>query len=227
MEKRVQKIVFFFLFAIFFPVLAQEVSQERTVRFALWAQTEIFPGVEQPQENAISLPVQKIKEVAPFLLSGLVYGWNFEYVPYDKARGVAEFFDFAAVRELSDEEISSVQYEKPWIEDSRLFCWVTYRRSEAQVHLYKSWQSIMHPRIKGTGYADLSEGFAGIQKACAEALKSAVREYERKWIKSKPKEVSGTVFMCAEPKIGIDAGRYKVTLDFFMEKNKIIEYKTF
>jgi len=29
------------------------------------------------------------------------------------------------------------------------------------------------------------------------------------------------------PKIGIDAGRYKITLDFFMETDKIVEYKTF
>jgi hypothetical protein len=104
---------------------------------------------------------------------------------------------------------------------------VEYRRTDNQIHSYRGWQSVLHPKIRGEGYAKISEGFDGIQKACAEALKLAVRNYERKWIKTKPKEISGIVFMREPPKIGVDAGRYKVSLDFFMETDKIIEYKTF
>ena len=197
------------------------------VRFSLWASTESYPGVDEPNYEGLSLPVRKIKEVSPFILSGMVYGWHFEYVPYDKARGVAEYFEFTPIQELNEAEVSAINYAKPWIKDSILNCWVEFRRSDAQIHIYKGWESVLHPRIKGEGYAKLSEGFEGIQKACGEAVKMAVRNYERKWIKTKPKEISGTVFMSEPPKIGVDAGRYKVTLDFFMETDKIIEYKTF
>ena len=227
MEKRLQKIISVFLMLILLPIFAQDVSQERMVRFALWASLEAFPGVETVEKNAFALPVRKIKEVTPLILSGMVYGWNFVYVPYDKARGVPEYFEFTPVHELSESELKAVNYAKPWIKDSILNCWVEYRRSDAQVHVYKGWASVLHPRIKGEGYAQLSDGFEGIQAACSEALKLAVRNYERKWIKSKPKEISGTVFMSEPPKIGVDAGRYKVTLDFFMETAKIVEYKTF
>lgn len=226
MERRVQKIILVPLILVSL-LFAQDVSQERMVRFALWASTEIYPGVEQPKRDTLSLPVRKIREISPFILSGMVYGWKFEYIPYDKARGVKEFFEFSPVRELSEAEIASIQYAKPWIEDSALNCWVEFRRSDAQVHIYKGWVSVLHPKIKGTGYARLSEGFDGIQRACGEAVKLAVRDYERKWIKTKPKEISGTVLMRAPPKIGVDAGRYKVTLDFFMETDRIVEYKTF
>ncbi len=212
---------------IFLPVFSQDVSQERNVRFALWAQMDAYPGIEQAEEDSFALPVRKIKEISPLILSGMVYGWNFEYVPYDKARGVQEYFEFTPINELSEAEISSIKYAKPWVEDSNLYCWVEFRRSDAQIHLYKGWESILHPRIKGEGYAPLSEGFDGVKKACSEALKYAVRNYERKWIKSKPKEITGKVLMREPPKIGIDAGRYKITLDFFMETDKIVEYKTF
>lgn len=214
------------IFAIL-PLFAQDVSQERQVRFSLWATTEIYPGVEEPQSDTLSLPVKKIKEISPLILSGMVYGWKFEYVPYDKARGVQEYFEFSPVRELNEEELQSIKYAKPWIEDSILNCWVEFKRSDTQIHIYKGWESVLHPRIKGEGYAFLSDGFDGIRAACGESLKMAVRNYERKWIKTKPKEISGTVLIKEPPKIGVDAGRYKVTLDFFMQTDKIIEYKTF
>lgn len=227
MERRLQKLIFVLLISIILPIFAQDVSQERMVRFALWAAMEAYPGVDSTDSKGLAFPVKRIKEISPLILSGMVYGWKFEYVPYDKARGVAEFFEFTPVQKLTEAELEKVNYAKPWIEDSFLNCWVEYRRTDPQLHIYKGWQSILNPKIRGEGYAKLSEGFDGIQKACGEALKFAVRNYERKWIKSKPKEITGVVFMREPPKIGISAGRYKVTLDFFMETDRIIEYKTF
>lgn len=225
MERRLQKLIFFLI--AFLPLFAQDVSQERMVRFSVWASTEIYPGIEKPEKDLLSLPVRKIKEISPFILSGMVYGWRFEYVPYDKARGVPEYFEFTPVQTLNESEINSINYAKPWIEDSILNCWIEFRRSDAQIHIFRGWESVLHPKIMGEGYAELSEGFDGIQKACGEALKMAVRNYERKWVKTKPKEISGTVLIKEPPKIGVDAGRYKVTLDFFMETDRIVEYKAF
>ena len=227
MERRLQKIVFILLVTLFLPLFAQDVSQERMVRFALWAATEAYPGLESSGKTALELPAKKIRELSPFVISGMVYGWKFDYVPYDKARGVAEYFEFTPVHELTEDEIKLINYTKPWIYESRLNCWVEYRRTDQQVYAFKSWQSVQFPKIQGTGYAKLSEGFDGLQKAFSEALKLAVRNYERKWIKTKPKEISGTVLLREPPKIGVDAGRYKVSLDFFMETDKILEYKTF
>ena len=227
MERRLQKIILFLLMTIFLPLCAQDVSQERMVRFSLWASMEAFPGIEQAEKDAYALPVKKIKEITPFILSGMVYGWNFVYVPYDKARGVQEYFEFSPVRELTPSELETVKYAKPWIKESIMNCWIEYRRTDTQIHVYNGWKSVLHPRIKGEGFAKLQDGFEGIKAACGESLKMAVRNYERKWIKTKPKEISGTVFVSEPPKIGVDAGRYKVTLDFFMETDRILEYKTF
>ncbi|MCR4822524.1 MAG: hypothetical protein K5873_06595 [Treponema sp.] len=226
MERRLQKLI---LIPILLSSLlfAQDVSQERMVRFALWASTEIYPGVEKPESDILAMSARKIKDISLLILSGMIYGWEFEYVPYDKARGVEEYFQFTPLRELSKEEVSTINFTKPWIENNILNCWIEYRRTDDQLHIYKGWQSIVNAKIKGEGFGKLSDGFDGIQSACAEALKYAVRNYQRKWIKTKPKEIRGRVFMHEPPKIGVSAGRYKVTLDFFMETDKIIEYKTF
>lgn len=218
------------LFLVFFQpqkAVSQVPSQDRIIRFHLWASTESFPGIEAVPDNEIAFAVSKIKEISPFLTSGMVYGWNFDYTPSDKARNVKEYFEFTPIQELTQNEINSIHYAKPWIEDSKLNCWVEFIRSESQISYFKSWQLIQAVKINGKGRAKLSEGFEGIQKACGEAIKNAVRDYERKWIKNKPKEISGKVIMNQPPKIGIEAGHYVVTLDFFMESDRIIEYKTF
>ncbi len=199
------------------------------MRFSLWAAKDIFPGVEEvnPDESIYALPVRKIREVAPFIVSGMVYGWNFEYTPYDKMRRVDEFFEFTPVRELNEAEQKSIKYAFPWLEESRVYTWVEYPRTQEQISYYRSWLGVNYPRIKGRGYAPLENGFDGIKQACAEALKQAVREYERRQIKTKPKAVLGKALLCQPPLIGIESGRYVVTLDFFMESDRIIEYKTF
>lgn len=229
-------------FAIISSVQAAEVTQERLVRFSLWAATDVYPGYfdtdnasdkeksmnkDSNSDVTYAVPVKKIKEVAPFMVEGMVYGWQFDYTPSDKARGVKEYFEMTPINTLSEAEKASINFAKPWIENDRLSAWVEYRRTEAQQHLYNSWKSILHPRIKSIGYAKLVEGFDGIKKACEEAVKNGVREYERTQIKTKPKEIIGKVLISEPPMIGVDAGRYKILLDFFMESDRIIEYKTF
>lgn len=229
-------------FAFFSSIQAAEVTQERLVRISLWAATDVYPGyfdtddvsekekVTNKDENSevtYSVPVKKIKELAPFMVEGMVYGWKFDYTPSDKARGVKEYFEMEPVNTLSDAERDSIRFAHPWVENDKLSAWIEYKRTENQIHIYNSWRSILHPRIQGVGYARLAEGFDGIKKACEEALKNAVREYERTQIKTKPKEITGKVLLSEQPLIGVDAGRYKVLLDFFMESDKIVEYKTF
>jgi len=216
-------------------VFAQKVYQDQQIRFALWASGDVYPGFfdkSKKQEtasktNMYAAPVARIKEVTPFLLEGMIYGWQFDYTPYDKARRVEEYFDFSPIQKLTEADLAEITYTKPWAQDDRLWCWVEFRRTPQMMHIFNSWQVITNPRIRGIGYARLEDGFAGIQEACGEALKNAVREYERKIIKNKPKEIMGRVMITEPPLIGIDAGRYVVTLDFFLETDRIIKYETF
>ncbi len=226
MEKRIQKLVLT-LSVIFFAFhsYAQDVSQERLVRFNIWALSDFVPGTPESLDEFYA--IKHMSDIACFISEGMVYGWSFEYSPSDKARNVKEYFEYEPITKLSKADRQKIRYAKPWVQDARLCCWVEYDRSEGQIMAYRAWRGIEYPRIKGTGYAKLSDGFAGIQKACGEALKEAVRDYERSRIKNKPREITGKVLISQPPKIGIDAGQYKVTLDFFIETDRIKEYKMF
>lgn len=220
MERRIPLVIFFL--AILNSIsFSQNADQNQKIQILLWAERDAYPGLEW--EGSVA----RLKKIAPLFVGGLLYGWNFEYTPQDTARGVTEYFDCTPVQELSDGEIKSIQYKNAAEKDGRLYCRVEFLRSESQQNLYESWRTVSNARIRGKGYGALSDGFDGIQTAAAAAMKNAVREYWRTKIKNKPKEIDGRLILSAPPVVGVESGRYTVTLDFFMETTRILEYKTF
>lgn len=173
-----------------------------------------------------SYAISQIKEITPFLLNGMIYGWEFVYVPSDKARKVDEYFEIKVIQDI-EKSTNQIVYSSPWVEDNRFCCWVNYERTDHQIQLYNLWASINNPSIQGRGYGSIEKGFDGIKEASEDALKNAVREYYRGKIKNKPKEITGKVLIRKNPVIGINQGRYVINLDFFLECGKIKEYSQF
>ena len=247
MEKYVQRIKLFVAFTLIFAgsalgfggrgtIFAQTPSIIRHIRFPIWAEVDAYPGTEAAAQDvssdaeAFAYPIARIKETVPFLVEGLVYGWKFTYVPFDKTRGVEEFFEIEPVQKLSDGQKNdggTIEYSSIWIENNRFNCWVDFTRTDHQVQVYNLWASIQNPTIQGRGFGDLSKGFEGIKEAAQDAVKNAVRDYYRNLVKNKPKEITGAVLLRKTPLLGIDSGRYVINLDFFLECGTIEEYTQF
>ena len=208
---------------------AQTPSVVRNIRLPLWAELDAYPGLELSggeDEGQFDFPVSQMRKIAPFIINGMVYGWNFVYVPYDKARGVEEYLEITEIV-TADVIRGGITYASPWISDNNLNCWAEYTRTDSQVQSYNLWASIQNPVIAGIGYGSVEKGFEGIEEAARESLKAAIRNYYRKTIKNKPKEITGSVLIRKFPTLGIDSGRYVINLDFFLECGKIIEYSVY
>ena len=240
MEKRLpslKKAVFSLILLPFFTgfLWAQTPSIIEHIRFAVWSEVDAYPGTQAAAQDAdakeFDYSIARIKETVPFLMEGLVYGWNFVYTPSDKARGVEEYFEITPVRTAGVPEpvegSFDIKYSSVWIENNRFNCWVDYTRTPSEIQTYNLWASIQNPTIQGRGYGDLSLGFEGIKQASQDALKNAIRSYYRNTIKNKPKEITGRVLIRKTPLIGIDRGRYVIKLDFFLECGTILEYSQF
>ena len=244
MERYLQKLKIFLVFTLIFAgstafpsfnlLFAQTPSIIRHIRFPIWAEVDAYPGTQEAADDVdaeeYSYPIARIKETVPFLIEGLVYGWNFTYVPSDKTRGVEEYFEIEAVQKLADGQKNdggTIEYSSVWIENNRFNCWVDFTRTDHQVQTYNLWASIQNPTIQGRGYGDLSKGFEGIKEAAVDSVKNAVRNYYRNLIKNKPKQITGAVLLRKTPLLGIDSGRYVINLDFFLECGKIEEYTQF
>jgi hypothetical protein len=237
MERRLP-LIFSFIFLFISFLSGQSLSQDRKIQILLWAEKEAYPGINWAEgtvnwaettgdENEFSLPVSRLKKTAPFFVQGMLYGWKIDYTPSDKARGVQEYLEFEPVQDLTEEEVSRIEYKNAAFKDDRLYCRVEFERTDFQLNLFKSWQSVTNPKVRGFGYGRLEDGFEGLKAACGEAMKNAVREYWRRIIKNKPREISGRLVLCAAPVIGVDSGRYRVMLDFLMETDRILDYKMF
>ena len=186
--------------------------------------TNAFTGTAGARDISIfQYAIDRAKEIAPFLMSGMIYGWSFDYVPYDKTRHVDEYFEFAQIHE-HDPAVNKISYHNPQAIDDRLMCWAYCNRTPSQQLAFERWSSIVHPKITGHGSASVEDGFEGIKAACSEAVKNAVREYWRTMEKNKPKEIYGTVLLIQDPRIYIKQGKYIVELDFFLKTDRIILY---
>ncbi len=213
------------------PVYSQVPSVIENIRISLWAQTDAYPELELKDDSdayenygtGYDYAISEIKKIAPFLIQGMVYGWNFTYTPYDSGRNVQEYFELTEINSFEVEKYN-ITYQSPWISDNKFQCWCEYKRTPFQIQDYYSWTSINNPKIQGRGYGSLAKGFDGIKDACMDSVKNAVRSYYRDIVKNKPKEITGAVLIRNQPQIGVDAGRYMINLDFFLECGSIIEY---
>ena len=244
MERSLPKIaIICTLFFLCFSTFAQEYSIRDEIRIRVWSEIDAYPGgdfedqqttdvevekspTEYDSEDNLALyryAIERIKVLAPYMISGMLYGWTFEYTPSDKTRAVEEYFDFSLVKEF-DQNVNHISIHYPEVRDDQLVTWAWCDRTSYQKDLYDNWTSVTNPKIHGIGSAEVSLGFEGIKQACGEAIKKAVRAYYQQTLKDKPKEISGKVLLVKEPRIYIKDGHYTVDLDFFMETDRIILY---
>ncbi|MCQ2242310.1 hypothetical protein [Treponema sp.] len=244
MNRRLLYILISIFLLIFSPLalVAQVQEQSEQLRILVWADLDAFPGkFEETEEAEVKLEkdeskdqfhrmfdfaIERSKQVAPFLLNGMINGWKFEYTPYDKRRGVKEYWEFDEIKPF-DKTMNPIEFHDPEAVEGKLLSRVYCNRTKQQQLEYKRWCSIVHPHIKGIGRGSVEKGFDGIKEACSMALKDAVREYWRTLEKNKPKEISGTVLLIRDPRIYVRNGQYVVDLDFFLETDRIIKYTQF
>ena len=104
-----KKLPFFFyslilLFFIFINPLQAEYysgntkNSARIIRVPIWVFLEGQPGTMQEDEGSTFLPPKEaLQELSLFLLSGMSYGWYFNYTPQDNKRKVDEVFQIEPI----------------------------------------------------------------------------------------------------------------------------------
>lgn len=232
MEKQLPLVLLIVLLSFQSNLFCQNIStftQTHKIRIQMWSLLEPDPSRQiQYSENDkfYTYSVSEIKQLAPFVFQGMLFGWNFSYTPSDKLRNVKEYFDFSAQNTLPEQD-KNISYKEPWFENNRLNCWVEYLLTPTMFQRYSSQQSIVFPKISGSGKGKVSLGLDGIQTAFGQAIKNAVRTYAQSIEKNKPKEIIGKVSLTNNPRVYIDSGFYVVDLDFFLEVDRIIPYSQY
>ena len=186
----------------------------------VWVYTEETPG------NAELIPRQDLESIAAYVLSGMIYGWRFEYTPADSSRGVAAFFSLEPLGEI---DAASPGFSLNFIEEKgeRLYCRAEFAFDEAARGSALLWRSVVFKSAKGRGYGERKDEAAGIFAAYEEAARSAIHESARAQTKNRPKEVRGEIKFKEEPRVFVKSGRFVADADFLINFKEIVEYSVF
>ncbi len=206
---------------------AQSREPNPLIRIQLWVPTEEEPSRQDTARDGEELympALRNLRNIAPFMLEGMLYGWNVTYTPSDAARRIDEYYECTSVTEVSPDD-PAIKWTESEITDTTTSCWVEYTRSDTQMQYRKWWSSVNIVKIQGKGSASITLGPEGIKQAVTDAAKTAIRAYLQKTEKNKPKEMTGSILLADEsPRIYIDHGQYVADLDFFLYVDKIDRY---
>ena len=182
-------------------------------------------GPFEPDEYDEDAAVAQLLNEAQYVFSAMIYGFNFDYIPLDLARGVSEEFSLEQVYTIpwGDPGLSAVDGR---YKDGRYDAEIRYRVSELQLPWVVSWDTNILVTVGASGEGSLYSGYEGKKNAIDNSVKESLRNYLRPRIYNKPRRITGTARLAEVPYITMDSGKYicksKVTLRF----DEILEYKS-
>lgn len=195
----------------------------RVLRAPVWIYLEEVPGsFENPNPEQLPL-IEEINEIARFILSGMVGGWNFSYVPGDRKRNIQEDFVLETVQDIQRNDpqliIDSLKPAYP-----KLTCWAQFTIDEAAARRLDYWDSIRFRPAKGRGIGERVQESNGIRDAYTNAVLHAVRSLARRLEKNKPKEIRGEVLLREGPRLFANAGQFVAEVQVLVNIREIIPY---
>ncbi len=232
-RRRIKQYVFFvllFFAGLFLCADSYSGSSEEAaviVRAPIWVFLEPHPGSFSQEDAAEFLPPREaLSEVSTYVLSGMTYGWKFSYVPSDKKRGVKEIFELEPVHKIEKND-KRMKFTDIRIKYPYCYCWTEYGIPEAEAGRLQARKSVTYKTVKGRGAGSRFDELKGVYDAYTQAVKNAVREYARKILKNKPKEISGEILIKSNPRLYVESGLFKAELELYLEITQTVPYTVF
>jgi len=181
-----------------------------------------------PGEYPIPIPAaeRKLLEEARVLISGMVYGWSFDYTPAVKSRGVAESFTLVPTAQVpwGSPRLRVVETEPS---DLRLWARVSYAMNADEAARRSSWESGTAETSTGEGQASMMQGPPGKMASFREAVRNAIRLNLRARLPDAPRQVTGEVVLWEDPATTVHAGVYRTIAKVKFQVREIVPYRIF
>ena len=207
------------------PVVAQ-VPDVPILVIELWSELDplVADGTERPVPREVA--IERLLDEAVFILSGMIYGFRFDYAPSDPTRRVAEQFELEPYAEIvrGDPRLEVFQ---TWVEDSRLYARIFYTLDEQQRSWYLGWTSAANPSASGTGTAPFIAGPVAKPLAARDAIRVAIRNHARGIEFNRPRRVSGAVLVAGSPRTVVRDGNYETRIAVLLQIDSITRYENY
>lgn len=194
----------------------------------VWAPlTAQNPGELTPPPPPSTLPIQLLKE-ARWLLSGMIFGWHFVYVPSDKTRQVEEVLTLKPLGEIpwGDPRLSvtATQIDR---KNNQYTLSVTFFLSPVEKDLRSAWSAAELHSVGGRGQWVGADSLEGRKAVVAQTVKEAVRNFLRPKIYNKPERIEGDVLLLHSPIIGSAADQLDCTAEFRLRLTLVQSYPVY
>ena len=162
------------------------------------------------------------------LISAMVYGWSFRYIPGDTSRSVAEQFVLTPLAEIpfgsprlrvTETEVSD--------HETRLWARVLYTLNDDEARRRASWQSTTAAMSTGEGKASVIKGTGGRRASLEDAVRQAIQLGLHSRYLNTPREVSGVVVLWDDPQTRIGSGSYTTVATVKFLLSEIVPYRIF
>ncbi len=193
----------------------------------VWCELEPFAGEKDTQYPLSNKQAaEQLLEEARFIISGMIYGFDFSYVPQDKDRRVKEQFVLTPVAQINwgDKNLNILSTEP---RDGKLFARIEYEPMEFQLQRRNAWLGPSIPSAEGRGEGDLFKGYRQKYTAYEQAIKNGIRNLLRPKYFNKPRRVTGLALIEDAPEIFISSGKYVASLRVKLKIKDVLPYRQF
>ena len=192
-----------------------------------WVELEPLVRIEPGQYPIpVETATRKLLEEARVLLSGMVYGWTFDYTPADRARGVAESFALVPAAEIPWGS-PRLRVVETVTEDTKLWARVSYTMDDDELARRSSWESGTASLSTGAGEASVMQGPPGKTASFQSAVRDAIRLSLRSRYIDAPRQVTGEVVLWDDPQTTVRSGVYRTAAKVKFTVREIVPYRIF
>ena len=163
---------------------------------------------------------------AQFLFSGMVYGFEFKYIPGDIRRSVDEVFEIVPIGTINWGD-PRLKIRGARAEGNRNLIQFSYYPAESMRSWIMYWSSGAFPVTGGKADGSFLKGFAAKRDALEKGVKEAVRNYMRSRVHNKPQRIEGEFAFAAPPVYSYAGGIYTASVKVKLNIRKVSSYDVY
>lgn len=192
-----------------------------------WVELEPVVRIETDQ---YPIPAEKAAraalEEARVLLSGMIYGWSFDYTPANSARGVAESFALTPIAQIpwGSTRLRVIETETA---EQKLWARASYSMDDAEAARRASWESGTALLSQGEGKADVMKGPDAKGLSFQDAVRDAIRVALHGSYIDAPRQIRGDVVLWDDPQSLVRSGMYRTTVKVKIMVRDVVPYRIF
>lgn len=157
------------------------------------------------------------------VVSGMIYGWEFQYTPSDYKRKIEENFILNPVSQIKKGDMN-MKFRDNWVKDYIMYQNLVYRLEDFQKKRIESWNSTIVPTSSGEGESSIYLE-NGKSISLKEAIKDSIKKEFQSRGKDKPKNIKGQILLRENPRVYINSGSFKTQVEVLIIYKEINVYK--